>query len=404
MITPEEICTLVEENRDEAIRCLQEIVQTPSVTGNELEVSQVFAKWIEDCGLIVERYAAKDNRPNLIAQWAGSKPGKRFIFNGHMDVFPPTAGDDGWYGPWSGKIVDGYLYGRGSVDMKGGDCAALMAVRLLRKIGFDPKGSIVLSYMVDEENGGWHGVKYLISKGLLKGDFGICMEPTNGRILNQHRGRLALKFTYTAEPHHASTPHPSTDALKKAVTAINRLYELDASLAGPVDEFNMPTRCLSVTVLNAGNTANVQPSYAQFIVDRRVDMNEDWDQVKKQILDIFEDLKANDPEYEYTCELLSDRPPLRVPADDPFIGICLKSYEQIMKKPGKIYTRSGGSDAASLNVAYGLAMPNWGAAPDFDDEGKGDPYGSGTVNERLNIQSYLDSIKYYMMTVVNALS
>lgn len=404
MISPQQICQMVDENQDEAIRCLQEIVQTPSVTGDEEPVSKVFAKWIEACGIPVERYAAETGRPNLIAEWFGSEKGKRFIFNGHMDVFPPSAGDPGIYGPWAGKLVDGYMYGRGTVDMKGGDCAALMAVTFLRRMGFNPKGSVVLSYMVDEENGGWKGVKYLISKGLLKGDFGLCMEPTNGRILNRHRGRLCMKFTYTAQPHHASTPHPSTDALKKAVTAINRLYALDADLSQRVDDHGAATRCLSVTMLNAGNTPNVQPGLAEFIVDRRVDMDEGMENAKAQILAIFDELKVKDPEYEYQYEILSDRPLLDVPDDHPFLQIVARSYEQIMGKPAKLYIRAGGSDAASLFQAYGIAMPNFGAAPDFDENGVGDPYGSGTPNERLSIKDYLDSIKYYMMTVVNALS
>ena len=139
-------------------------------------------------------------------------------------------------------------------------------------------------------------------------------------------------------------------------------------------------------------------------MDRRVGMDEDWDKVKKQIFDIFDDLKAKDPEYDYTYELISDRPLLKVPADHSFIAACLKSYEQIMGKPGKMYTRSGGSDAASLNNAYGIAMPNWGAAPDFNDKGEADAYGSGTPNERLDLEQYLNSIKYYMMTVVNTMS
>lgn len=404
MITPEEIIQIVEDNRDEAISCLQEIVQTPSPTGNEFAVSQVFTRWMEDCGLTVERYEAEAGRPNLIAEWNGTVPGKRFLFNGHMDVFPPSAGDDGWYGPWSGKIVDGYMYGRGTVDMKGGDCAALMAVRLLRKLNFDPKGSIVLSYTVDEENGGWKGVKYLIQQGLLQGDCGLCMEPTNGRILNRHRGILRMQFTYRAEPHHASTPHPGLDALKKAITAIQKLYQLNDAICDRTDEFHAATRCLSVTVLNAGNTPNVQPSLAQFIVDRRVDMDENFDQVKTEILDIFEQLKQENPEYEYEYKILSDRPLLNIPDEDPFIQSAARSYEKIMKRPAKLYVRAGGSDAASLFQAYGLSIPNLGAAPDFDENGQGDPFGSGTPNERLSIQDYLDSIKYYMMIVVDALS
>ena len=404
MITPEQIHQIVEENRDEAISCLQEIVRTPSPTGSELAVSKVFSKWIEGCGLTVASYEAEPDRPNLIAEWPGSQPGKGFLFNGHMDVFPPSAGDDGWYGPWSGKIVDGYIYGRGTVDMKGGDCAALMAVKFLRKMNFDPKGSVVLSYMVDEENGGWKGVKYLIQQGLLKGDFGICMEPTNGRILNRHRGILRMQFTYRAQPHHASTPHPSLDALQKAVMAIQQLYALNQRLCNRTDEFGAATRCLSVTVLHAGNTPNVQPSLAEFIVDRRIDMDEEVDAVKKEILDIFDRLKAENSEFEYEYQILSDRPLLDIPESDRFIQSLSHSYEKIMGQPAKIYTRAGGSDAASLFQAYGLSIPNFGAAPDFDEEGRGDPFGSGTPNERLSLQDYLNSIKYYMMAVVDTLS
>ena len=53
-----------------------------------------------------------------------------------------------------------------------------MAVTFLKRMGFDPHGSIELSYMCDEENGSTYGVKWLLANGYLKGDFGICMEPT----------------------------------------------------------------------------------------------------------------------------------------------------------------------------------------------------------------------------------
>ncbi|WP_160634694.1 M20/M25/M40 family metallo-hydrolase [Pseudoflavonifractor sp. 60] len=404
MITPQQIIHMVDACQDEAIQCLQEAVQTPSPTGEELAISRLFTRWIADCGLTVEQYEAEPGRPNLIAQWHGSRPGKRFLFNGHLDVFPPSDGDGGWYGPWSGKIADGFLYGRGAVDMKGGDCAALMAVRLLRRMNFDPKGSVILSYMVDEENGGWKGVRYLIDQGLLKADVGLCMEPTNGRILHRHRGILRMKFTYRAQPHHASTPHPTCDALQKAVTAIQRLYALNETLRDRTDEFGAPSRCLSVTMLHAGNTPNVQPGLAEFVVDRRVDLDEDPERVKGEILDIFDGLERADPEYHYAYSILSDRPVLTVPADDPFILSAARSYEKIMGRPAKLYTRAGGSDAASLYQAYRLPIPNLGAAPDFDERGAADPFGSGTPNERLRLSDYLDSIKYYMMIVADTLS
>lgn len=398
MIRPEEIKNYVEENREEALRCLTEIIQTPSVTGNEEEVSRIFEKWIEQAGLKAERIYGAPGRPNLIADWNGEEGGKRFLFNGHMDVFPPSLGDDCKYGPWSAKIVDGYMYGRGTGDMKGGDCAALMAVTFLKRMGFCPKGTISLSYMSDEENGGWLGAKYLTEHGYLKADVGICMEPTRGMILNNHYGILRLKFTYRAAPHHAGSPHPSTDALEKAVAAINRLYALDHELTKRVDSHGNHPSCLSVTVLHAGNTPNVQPGLAEFIVDRRLDLSETVEFGLAQILEIFDELKAKDPEYDYEYELLSDRPCLTIEDDDPFIQTAVRSYEQIMGEPGKLYVRSGGSDAATIRCAHGTVIPNWGTASDFGE------FGSGTPNERISVQGYLDSIKYYMMTVVNTMS
>lgn len=398
MIQAQEIKNYVEEHREEALRCLTEIIQTPSVTGNEEEVSHLFEKWIKRAGIDVQRIYSKPGRPNLIADWNGDEEGKRFLFNGHMDVFPPSLGDDCIYGPWSAKIVDGYMYGRGTGDMKGGDCAALMAVTFLKRMGFRPKGTVSLSYMSDEENGGWLGAKYLTEHGYLKADVGICMEPTNGRILNKHYGILRLKFTYHAAPHHAGSPHPSTDALEKAVAAINRLYALNQELTRRTDAHGNHPSCLSVTVLHAGNTPNVQPGLAEFIVDRRLDLSESVEFGLAQILKIFDELKAKDPEYDYKYELLSDRPCLMIDDDDPFIQTAVRSYEQIMGEQGRLYVRSGGSDAATIRCAHGTVMPNWGVASDLGE------FGSGTPNERISVQGYLDSIKYYMMTVVNTMS
>ena len=110
-----------------------------------------------------------------------------------MDVFPPVAGSPGLYGPWAGKVADGYLYGRGSVDMKGGVCAAIMATAFLKRMGFSPAGSVLMTWVSDEENTGGLGTKYLLEQGLISGDFGIDPEPTHGQVLVSHCGGLNVR-------------------------------------------------------------------------------------------------------------------------------------------------------------------------------------------------------------------
>lgn len=392
MYTAAQIHEFVEKNKQEAIDCLKEIVQTPSVTEDEVAISKVFCKWIKQAGLEPEIHGIAPEHPNVLGEWFGSQPGKRFIFNGHMDTFPPVEGDPGLYGPFSGKIVDGYLYGRGSSDMKGGDAAALMAVTLLKRMGFDPKGSVLLSYMCDEEIGGRYGVKWLVKQNLLNGDFGICMEPTSGKVLVAHSGIYRIFFTYTAPAASSYRDHPTKNALEKSITAINALYQYrDQVVRKKTDPyFDCPS--LSITTLHAGLATNVHASQSRFSIDYRLVPGETHESVGKEIFGILDALKVQDPEMEYTYEIISDRPVLEVPEDSEIVKACCEAYQEVTGKTAELYHRHGGSDAATIYGYNGIQMPNWGAANDTDEPTK--------PNEKINLKDYLQSIEYYMLTVV----
>ena len=129
MITVEEIKKKVADGKEEALQCLVEAIQSPSPTGSELPMALTMKKWLDKLDIQVDTYEYQKDRPNFIAKWKGSQEGKTFLFNGHMDVFPATETEDPSYNAWSGEIKDGFVYGRGTSDMKGGDCAALMAVK-----------------------------------------------------------------------------------------------------------------------------------------------------------------------------------------------------------------------------------------------------------------------------------
>ena len=124
MFSKEKLHAFVHQNQQEAIDCLVELLQTPSTTGQKVTISKVFARKLQEAGFKTNVVGPTPEHPNVIAEWYGSQPGKKFQFNGHMDAFPPTDGDNGLYGPFSGKVINGYIYGRGAADMKGGDVAA----------------------------------------------------------------------------------------------------------------------------------------------------------------------------------------------------------------------------------------------------------------------------------------
>lgn len=397
MITVEEIKATVEKNRDEAVGFFQACLQTPSVTGGEAAMGKVMADFLDRQGFKPRVYEKEQGRPNVVAEWIGSKPGKRFVWNGHMDVFPPVAGDPGLYGPWSGKIVDGYIYGRGAVDMKGGVCAAVMATTLLKRMGFDPAGSVLMTWVSDEENTGNAGTKYLVQEGLIQGDFGLDPEPTDGRVLTRHCGGLNVTVTYRSETGHTSLPHPSVDALEKTVNAAQALIELGHRVSRIDSETGIWSK-LSVTMMGSGNTVNMYPSEGHVVIDRRLVPGEKLEDAHKEIKQVLDDLKAahSEADYSYEYEVMGEYPPLLVDDDEPIVRMLLDAYREVTGGETDTFSRPGASDASDIVEGAGVPMPNFAIA---------DAYGECTFpNEKQPIADYLTNIEIYMTLLVKALS
>ena len=215
-----EVNSIVEKYRNEAIDFLTEVLQTPSPTGCELKVSKVLKKWMEKEGFTVEVHGLKAERPNLIVNWVGNEEGPTFLFMGHMDVFPPVETDTGTYGPWSGKIIDGNIYGRGSADMKAGLVAGIMATKLLKRSGYVPDGIIKIACTCDEENDSQYGIKYLLPKGCLDADFGVNMEASEEHVIAKSDALIFARVTYKAETVLNINGEKGKDALQKALIAI----------------------------------------------------------------------------------------------------------------------------------------------------------------------------------------
>lgn len=396
----QEIASLVNENEKEAIDFLVEAVQTPSVTGEEQAVSKVYQKWIEKSGLAVTIYEKVSGRPNLISEWSGKEDGPTFVFNGHYDVFPPVPGNEGMYGPWAGKITDGKLYGRGSVDMKSGLCATVMAVCLLKRAGFIPRGKVILSCDCDEERTGEYGVNYLLEKGLLQGDFGICAEPTrppgaqHSKVLVMGTAGWKVDITCKGIVGHASIPCPGTDAISAAISAIAAFRDYDRKIQNEryYEAFKKGPLC-SVTMIQGGDAFNMHPGTCTFTMDRRLVPTETMKQAAQEIRAIMEEQKRS-LGTEYDIVFTEAMPPYELNPHDPFIQELLDAYEQVTNEKTELYYRPGGSDAHKIVQAYNMCMPNFGPGTDLL---------STTADEHVELTEYLKFIKIYMYLIVKLL-
>lgn len=393
----EDIHTIVDENQEKAIQFLQKILQIPSVTGNEKEIGAYIKKWLEDnLELPVKVYAREPDRPNLIMDWVGNQDGKRFVFNGHMDVFPPIPGDPGIYGPWSGQLADGCLYGRGAADMKGGLAAMIMAVYYLKKLGYVPNGTVTLSCDSDEEKGGANGVEYLLELGELNGDYGVCAEPTNSCIMVQGTGGMWSEITYTAETAHSSIPINYPNAIQKAMKAAAEIDSFGNSLRKEryYEPFGAGPTC-SVTMIEGGEATNMYPAHCTLRVDRRLFPGETAEMAEAEIRSILDHLKADDPSMDYIFRRSTTIPVYSIDPKDKVVQEALKAYREMSGRETSIQQRPGGTDAHKIYDKYGYSMIIFGTADGYRE--------MCMPNEKYRIDDYLLSIKVYMKMVLDLL-
>lgn len=400
MLNTELINEMVDNNREEATAFLVECLQTPSVTGDESAMGKVISRWMEKIGLEPHNYEKEPGRSNIVGEWIGSKPGKTFLFNGHMDVFPPVPGNPGKYGPWSGKIVDEYIYGRGSIDMKAGLCASILAVKYLKELNYPLEGNVLITCVSDEENGGNLGTKYLLDEGIIHGDAGVCMEATGKKIIVEHCGGIIMKVTYRGEAINSAFPHPTEDSLSKAINAILKLKELDKKLqqhyfmSGDLKVSSL----LSVTMMNAGEAENMFAAESSFIIDRRLLPDETVEEAIKEIEGVLDKLQEEKKEYDYKYEyeILTHCSSLTVDRESDVVKAAQKAFKDIAGYDTRLHRTGGGSDASSIAEVTGMNIPNFG--PGWDGT---EGYGCAChEDERLILEDYFMFIKIYMKMLV----
>ncbi|MEN9735968.1 MAG: hypothetical protein RL129_678, partial [Actinomycetota bacterium] len=150
-----------------AIRMCQELIRIPSVNfgdgkGDEKDVANYVVKQLADVGIESKIYESAPGRCNVIARIKGSNPDRPgLVVHGHLDVVPANAAD--WsVDPFSAELKDGYIWGRGAVDMKNMDAMILATVRSWARSGYVPERDIVLAFFADEEAGSIYGSHYMV--------------------------------------------------------------------------------------------------------------------------------------------------------------------------------------------------------------------------------------------------
>jgi acetylornithine deacetylase/succinyl-diaminopimelate desuccinylase-like protein len=310
----------ISEIEQEVITICRELIQIPSVNygegkGDEVAVAEYVARKLNEVGIESDIFVSGEKRRNVVAKIPGqdqSRPG--LVLHGHIDVVPANAAD--WsVDPFAAEIKDGYIWGRGAVDMKDVDAMILAVVRYWARNKILPPRNILLIFFGDEEAGSEFGSHWLVDNHpeLFKGYDeavsevgGFSINLSNGKRLylieTAQKGIQWVKLTAKGTAGHGSFVNRD-NALTKLSAAINRvgnyIWPQRVTKTGSVfwqkvaENLDLPynpedvsnliphigpaAKMLGATVANsanptmleAGYKANVIPQSASAVVDGR---------------------------------------------------------------------------------------------------------------------------------------
>ena len=379
----EKVLSCVDANRDQMIRLVSDMVKIPSVSGNEAELAQYLMKYCTELGFECEI----DRHGNFFAYIKGNRPGKRLIFNSHLDTVEVGEGWDS--DPFSGRIDEDKIWGRGSTDCKAAIGSQIIAALSVKQAGADFAGEICLMYPVEEEvqNVQRKGT-YLALKDGFTGDMAVNGEDTDLHVCLACEGMLEVKITTHGVGAHGATPKEGKNAIVMMCKVVEELEKI-------VPGVNKYTGSGSVNpgVIEGGCRSSVVPDTCTLKCSRFTVPGEGSELFLSQIEDIFAKLKAEAPDFKADVELTYDSNPSIVDEDADIVKAIIKAHEGI-GKDCPLYGTPQHDDADFLT--------NVGHIPTV-------LYGPGTgvlahmPNEYVKISELEEAAKVYALTILEAL-
>ena len=329
----------------EIIKVVQDLVKMPSINppGDEQETADYIVNYMNAKGIVTNIQNISPTRYNVVSRLKGNGARKPTIFTGHMDVVPVSKDERARWrmDPFSGKIIDDYLYGRGSADMKGGLGAAMVAMGLLADNKIVPPGDIILVATVDEEDV-MRGAKALITSALIAdADRFVVCETTNMKINTCSKGRTWAKVTVYGQIAHASIRDAGINAINRMVTLINCMKEHII----PCNKHELLGDSFwQVTLIEGGIEPAIIPDSCSIIVDARLVPGQTpdglWDELRK----VIEKIKMDIPDFQANINVIEKRESWEVDRNDKLVHIveaACKSIDLPIEYSGFMGTTDG---------------------------------------------------------------
>lgn len=328
---------------------VRDLVRTESINpdlvaggSGEAAIARYVADFMRAAGLEVQLQEVGGGRWNAVGLLRGRGGGKRLMLNGHLD----TVGINGMVDPFSARVEDGKLYGRGAQDMKGGLGAAILAAATLAN-GSTLEGDLIVAAVADEEYKSL-GTRSLITK--VSADAAIVTEPTGLEVVTAHKGFAWADVETRGRAAHGSRPEEGLDAIALMGRVLREIERLENALNEGPGHALLGRGSVHASVISGGQELSSYPGRCSLSLERRLVPGETAHTFEAELREIISRLSAEDAQFQADGAIGYSAQALETPRDCPIVRTLSEAARSVLGN-AKLGVQSFWTDAALLGQA-----------------------------------------------------
>lgn len=365
----------------------RELIRRPSVTGQEKEVSDYIVSVMNGIGLDARGVEGQPGRPNAVGTLGGVGGGLSTMLSGHLDTVPIGDPKKWITDPYGGEVIDGKIYGRGSMDSKGGGIASsVIALKAIMDEGIRLKGDVHIVGTVDEEVLGPAGAKFLAKSRVIDPDICLYCVHSDMEVKAYFKGIFWARLVSKGQTAHGSMPQMGVNAITRAARF---LVELEKSGLPYKKHPVLGDMTISYGWIHAGPECkyNVVADHCEMGIDIRTLPGQSTEGVLQELRRVAGRIMADDPQANLTLDRFDGDEAFEMVNDNPTLDIIKRVAAEVMGAEPRV----GGTIAAGdLGPWFALGKKGVGFGPGDLERGN-----AHKENEFLEIDQLVAASRIY---------
>ena len=350
-------------HQEDLVAFLRDIVAVPSPSGGEESVARRIAAEMEAVGFDEVKFDALGN----VLGRMGDGP-RVVAFDAHIDTVDVTDRDQWSCDPFTGKLEDGRIYGRGAVDQKAGMAGMVYAARIMKDLGLlDGLQVWMVGSVMEEDCDGlcWH---HILQEKTLTPEVVVSTEPTGLTLCRGQRGRMEIRVTARGRSCHGSAPDRGDNAATKLAPACLLIDELNERLGG--DDFLGKGTCCVTWFGVEGPSLCAVPDKAELHIDRRLAAGETKESALAEVRELLAAAGIEAEVWMLTYEVPAWTglvypmekyyPTWVMPEDHPAVRAGVAAHEAVFGAPPEVSRWTFSTNGVAINGLHGVPCIGFG--------------------------------------------